>query len=273
MLKLFTHGGIFHADDVFAFVVLRMYFGEVTLTRGFDVPSDFEGIVFDIGNGKYDHHESADKKERRKDKGNIPYAAFGKIWRDYGPKMFSRFVVNTIDSQLCKPLDFCDNNGGTDTISLAVGAFNPIPGSGDSADTAFMDAAEFAQGILERAIRRAQATENQTTVVRSWYKAHMQCGGGPIMIMPEYLPFTKALQGTSVLFVVYPSNRGGYNAQVVGNPPEVLFPAEWGGKTGKELASIAGISNLAFCHAGRHLVSGKTERACISAACKAIENL
>lgn len=272
-MKLFTHGGIFHADDVFAFVVLRMYFGEVTLTRGFDVPDDFDGIVFDIGNGKYDHHEALDKKERRKDKGNIPYAAFGKIWRDFGPKMFSRFVVNTIDSQLCKPLDSCDNSGAPDTVSFAVGAFNPIPGSGNSADAAFMNAADFAQGILERAIKRAQATEGQLSIVQSWYKVHRQNGGGPIMVMPEYLPFAKALYGTEVFFVVYPSNRGGYNAQAVGNPPAALFPEEWGGKTGKELTSISGIPSLTFCHTGRHLVAGKTERACIHAACKAMEKL
>ena len=52
----FTHGGKFHADDVFSTALLRILRPDFTVTRGFSVPENFDGIVYDIGNGPFDHH-------------------------------------------------------------------------------------------------------------------------------------------------------------------------------------------------------------------------
>lgn len=49
----FTHGGKFHADDVFSSALLLYFNPEITITRGNKVPEDFKGIIFDIGRGKY----------------------------------------------------------------------------------------------------------------------------------------------------------------------------------------------------------------------------
>ena len=49
--KGFTHGGKFHADDVFATALLRILRPDFAVTRGFEVPEGFEGIVYDIGDG------------------------------------------------------------------------------------------------------------------------------------------------------------------------------------------------------------------------------
>lgn len=56
--KGFTHAGKFHADDVFATALLQLVRPDIQITRGFDVPEDFEGIVYDIGFGMFDHHQS-----------------------------------------------------------------------------------------------------------------------------------------------------------------------------------------------------------------------
>ena len=61
--KGFTHGGKFHADDVFATALLRILRPDFAVTRGFEVPEGFEGIVYDIGDGMFDHH-SADRALR-----------------------------------------------------------------------------------------------------------------------------------------------------------------------------------------------------------------
>ena len=45
----FTHGGKFHADDVFSSALLLYINPEISITRGNSVPDDFIGIVFDIG--------------------------------------------------------------------------------------------------------------------------------------------------------------------------------------------------------------------------------
>lgn len=67
-----THGGRFHADDVFSARLLKMVYPDIRIIRTFTVPDDFEGIVFDIGGGKYDHHQ---KDSDIRDNG-IPYVAF-----------------------------------------------------------------------------------------------------------------------------------------------------------------------------------------------------
>ncbi len=47
----FTHGGKFHADDVFSTALLQIVRPDIQITRGFTVPDDFEGIVYDVGGG------------------------------------------------------------------------------------------------------------------------------------------------------------------------------------------------------------------------------
>lgn len=76
----FTHGGKFHADDVFSSALLLYINPEIHITRGNKVPDDFEGIVFDIGRGSFDHHQ----KDSRIRENGVPYAAFGLLWEVLG---------------------------------------------------------------------------------------------------------------------------------------------------------------------------------------------
>ena len=55
--KAFTHGGKFHADDIFSSALLLYLNPEIQITRGNQVPEEYDGIVFDIGRGAYDHHQ------------------------------------------------------------------------------------------------------------------------------------------------------------------------------------------------------------------------
>ena len=84
-INLFTHGGIFHADEVFASVVLCSVFEKnySEIKRVFCVPDDISDsdIVYDIGGGKFDHHQREGNGVR--DNG-IPYASAGLIWKRYG---------------------------------------------------------------------------------------------------------------------------------------------------------------------------------------------
>ena len=75
-----THGGNFHADDVFSAALLKMVNPEIDIVRTFKIPDDFAGIAFDIGYGEYDHHQEAAAVREN----GIPYAAFGLLWREFG---------------------------------------------------------------------------------------------------------------------------------------------------------------------------------------------
>ena len=78
--QAFTHSGKFHADDVFSSALLLSVNPEITIHRGSQVPEDFKGIVFDIGRGKYDHHQ----RDSRIRENGVPYAAFGLLWEELG---------------------------------------------------------------------------------------------------------------------------------------------------------------------------------------------
>ena len=59
--KALTHAGIFHADDVFAAAVLELVFPDIIIERAKTVPDHYDGLIFDIGAGKYDHHQGEKK--------------------------------------------------------------------------------------------------------------------------------------------------------------------------------------------------------------------
>ena len=78
--NLITHGGVFHADDVMATVILEKVFGDVTVCRVLEVPEKLNSnvIVYDIGGGKWDHHQKGGNGARKNgSKIGVPYAAAG----------------------------------------------------------------------------------------------------------------------------------------------------------------------------------------------------
>ena len=98
-IKLVTHSGRFHADDVFATAVLTTLFDlqnkeyEIIRSRKED---DIESgdIVYDNGqkldpeNKVFDHHQDGGAGEREN---KVPYAAFGLIWKHYGQDLIKEF--------------------------------------------------------------------------------------------------------------------------------------------------------------------------------------
>ena len=105
--KAFTHGGKFHADDVFSSALLLYINPEIVISRGNKVPEDFDGIVFDIGRGRYDHHQ----KDSRVRENGVPYAAFGLLWEVLGKEILGEELAEKMDESFIQPLDINDNTG------------------------------------------------------------------------------------------------------------------------------------------------------------------
>ena len=95
----FTHSGKFHADDVFSSALLLYLNPEIRLTRGNKVPEDFDGIVFDIGRGRYDHHQ----KDSSIRENGIPYAAFGLLWEELGAEILGEDLAQKFDESFVEP--------------------------------------------------------------------------------------------------------------------------------------------------------------------------
>ena len=265
--RAFTHGGKFHADDVFSYALLRIVRPDIQLQRGFHVPEDFDGIVFDIGDGMFDHHAAGSPVRAI---GN-PYAAFGLLWQVLGPELVGQKSAEWLDERFIQNLDLNDCTGSENALADAIGSFNPVWDSQQQADACFMRAVEFAQVILENKIEEVRAVQRAQELVT---KAMQNVRDG-ILVLPQYVPWKSLLPADSnVLFVVYPSQRGGFAAQGVNDRQpkklKVPFPQAWAGMPEQELAGISGIEDLMFCHASRFLITCKTKSGALQACRKAI---
>jgi len=268
--KGITHGGKFHADDVFSTAVLRMLCPGFTVKRVLSVPEDTEGyIVYDIGGGEFDHH--GEEIKYRPD--GRRYASFGLIWERYGAYLTgSEEIKNSIDEDFIAAMDESDNGGEKEVVSTIISAFNPPWNSSDSSDDAFEEAVDTAVTILTKLIAHEAAAKEADAEVREALEA-MENG---IVILKRVAPWSKILVETDALFVIYPSMRGGYNVQGVPVSKEsrelkIAFPEKWCGLENERLVEASGIEGLKFCHRSGFLLAADTFEAALDAAEKAKE--
>lgn len=259
--KGFTHGGKFHADDVFATALLQILRPDIRVTRGFTVPDDFDGIVYDVGLGMFDHHQVP--RETRPN--GVPYAAFGLLWKVLGAGLVGENQARLIDENFIQPLDQNDNSGEPNSLADAIGFFNPAWDSRQDADACFFEAVAVAKTILERQLAAAQAVNRADEKVQAAYRASQD----GIVVLPCYLPWKNGLYRTDALFVVYPSQRGGWSAQCVTDrktkKPKLPFPPSWAGQPPEVIAAKSGLSGISFCHASRFLITADTKETALAA--------
>lgn len=251
----FTHSGKFHADDVFSSTLLLYLNPEITITRGNKVPEDFDGIVFDIGRGKYDHHQ----KDSRIRENGIPYAAFGLLWKDLGCEILGDELAEKFDEAFVQPLDNNDNTGEKNELASLIGSFNPSWDENGGTDEAFFRAVSVAGMILENKFARYLGNERADKRIEEVLETRDQTGDSRILVLPEFIPCQKRLSETEVAFVIFPSNRGGYCIQPQKKEYSLnykcSFPSEWLGLENEELQKETGLSSATFCHKGGFLMS------------------
>lgn len=259
----FTHSGKFHADDVFSAALLLYLNPEITIARGNIVPENYEGLVFDIGRGQYDHHQ---KDSRIRDNG-VPYAAFGLLWEKLGPEILGEELAQKFDESFVQPLDINDNTGEKNELATLIGNFNPGWDSKGSNDEAFFQAVSVAGMILENKFERYLGNERADRRVEEVLAEHTEAlasGETPaentnILVLPEFIPCQKRLSETNITFVIFPSNRGGYCIQPQKKEYSMnykcSFPAEWLGLENEELEQVTGLQSAGFCHKGGFLMT------------------
>ena len=262
----FTHGGKFHADDVFSAALLLYLNPEIQIERGNQVPENYEGIVFDIGRGAYDHHQ----KDSRVRENGIPYAAFGLLWEVLGAEILGEDLAIQFDEAFVQPLDQNDNTGEKNELATLIGNFNPTWDATGGTDEAFFQAVSVAGMILENKFQRYLGNERadkRVEEVLQEHEADLKTGRIPmeeekILILPEFVPCQKHLSETKIAFVIFPSNRGGYCIQPQKREYSMnykcSFPEEWLGLEKEELAEVTGLDSAGFCHKGGFLMTTGT---------------
>lgn len=288
--NVMTHGGVFHADEILATVILEKLLGEVRVYRGFKVPEGIgeNVIVYDIGYGKYDHHQPGGNGQR---KNGVPYAAAGLIWKDFGMEALKdtcnpEFIWKAIDKNLVQGIDAIDNGKMPNadypaqamTFSKMVSMRNPTWDSSKTPDEAFIEACDFARRELDILIKSEEAKARAQGIVDEAI-AKLE---GHIMVLERFVPWQEYIfssenpKAADILFVVFPSIRGGYNWQCVPDAPASFgqrksAPSEWNGKNDAELQEITGIKTATFCHPNGFIGGAETFEGAYALARLAVE--
>ena len=295
MTVVATHNGTFHADDCFAYAILRAALGdgiELVRTRDLEI-LDRADVVFDVGGscdpaeGRYDHH-MRDKPLRPNGE---PFSSAGLVWRDYGVRAVRALfptvsdteagrVAAMLDCGLIRDIDLMDNGAMTPTpghFSTVLEAFNPSFAEPDSdEDAAFAEAAHLAGRVLSRAVARALAAVLAEETVA---QAAAVTPDPRVVVLETRVPWEDAvfdLNLTQVLYVVRPAGKQWTVSAV---PPERTsfaqrhpLPAAWGGLRDDDLARLTGVADATFCHPARFVCGAKSRDGAVALARLAVEN-
>ena len=283
MIKIVTHSGSFHADDVFAIAAFQLLLGkeniEVIRTRDEDIIASADyvvdvGGVYDHDSKRYDHHQNGAPV---RDNG-IPYAGFGLMWKHYGEEICGSIgIAAYIDEQLCQPIDAGDN--GVSLYDLndfkvkpfelynLIGLFSPPWSSDESKDEQFFKAVDWARTVLARMIEKGEAAEKQHDLIKGVYES---ADDRRSLEFDVPVSMMSLVQYPDVEVIVSPDDpqsndnwvavcvRKGYDTF----ESRVSFPETWAGLRNEELAEISGIQDSVFCHKARFLfVAGSRESA------------
>lgn len=240
-----THSMKFHADDVFSAAFLQIINPNIIIKRVNKLPDNFDGFAFDIGLGRFDHHQASNEKR----KNGIPYASFGKLWQAFAPELYGMYVYQRIDKLLIEDLDLSDNTGVKNSLAIAIDSFNPLNGS--NGEQEFVSAVNFAKKVLKQLILKYQKYEVETEEVKKYYASSKD---KRIIILDTHLHYQDYLPNTEAIYVIYPNNRGGYAAQGVTVTPDTIelkrpFPKSW-------LTKLP--PYLRFCHNSGFLIASDT---------------
>lgn len=278
--KYITHSGTMHTDEVFATAFLDLYKKDVTIIRlpqieNKEIQDDV--LIFDIGRGKYDHHqEDAATREN-----GIKYSSFGLLFRDFGKEYLKQQnienideVFTTVDKELVEGIDAVDNGVFPEinapfkikTLDDIIKACNPSFGSNQDENEQFIKAVELAkiifQEVLYNTIGKVKAKKIVLEKLKHTTKDYLE--------LEEYIPYEETVlkneEGNHILFALYPSNRGGWGIKTIKKSVEdktdrLQFPESWAGLENKELEERTGIKDVIFCHTGRFLMTCKTKEA------------
>ncbi len=286
--KVVTHSGSFHADDIFAAATLSLYFKKNKIKFKIERTRDEKLIreadyVFDVGGvydpeiNRFDHHQIGGAGEREN---GIPYAAFGLVWKKFGPLLCegNEEVVQDIDRKLAQPIDAIDN-GISISKPLEYGGIYEygIHGIISAYQNTWKDAlneerryrhflklVSFFEDVLAHEIEHSK---NRIEILEIIEDAYQKAENKEIIVVPYHIGVGEMVQGLhkykEVLYVVARSNKN-WKVMAMRKDPSTFsnrksLPEAWAGKRGEELQKVTGVSDAVFCHNALWLVVAKTK--------------
>lgn len=292
-INLLTHSGTFHADDIFSTAFLTLYFKnkdkniKLNIKRSIKKEDiDKADIVYDIGriyNPKklrFDHHQNDPSLIR---KNSIPYAAFGLVFKHFGPeliniiskeknKKFIQGCFDTVEKKLIQHVDAIDNGKvtykqifeGVDVATIdnyfQMCKVNIKSENPKDIDKKFFELVKFAESVVENVVLYAIKTEKEKEVA---VKAYKKAKDKRVIICDRFYNFNFN-KFPEPLLIVYPDLRGNWSAKVVEKGEQLYdarfyFPESWRGLVDEDLDKVTGIEGGKFCHKTGFLAVNKTK--------------
>lgn len=245
-IRIATHSGSFHADDVFGVGVLAVLHPRHEIVRTRDVATiasaDFAvdvGGEWDAARGRFDHHQRgfAGQRPRADGKGE-GYASAGLVWNAFGERYVAHVarelgasldadavarVAQDVDSALVRYLDLVDTGAqmvapGMFGLSSQVALLNSswLEERGlDATGLARLQLERFheAMAIVQRLLQRLVARRIGQELAAGKVRAAERLLDGRVLVLREGgMPWTSVVvsEMPEVLLVLYPeSDEGG----------------------------------------------------------------
>jgi uncharacterized UPF0160 family protein len=279
-MRVATHSGSFHADEVFAVAALMLLgtVQQVARSRDREVLAAADvrvdvGFRDDPDGGDFDHHQRGFDRVREN---GVRLASFGLVWARYGAELCAGepAVAAVVDATLVQGIDAADSGQQLSesiiedihpmTVSGIIGGFNA---RWDEAFTPEEERARFdaavglARDILTREIASAASARRAVGIVQ----AAVTAAPDPRLVeLPVNAPWKRALVPATpaAQFVILPK-RNGYGLEAV--PRELGsfvnrkdLPASWAGLDGEDLVAVTGVPDAVFCHVKRFVAVARS---------------
>ncbi len=285
---LVVHDGIFHADDVGCFAVMRILIPELNLIRSRKIQNETpEFLIADVGGGRYDHHQTS-TKIREKD--GVKNCAQSLIWDDFGPFIIEKMAKLAVGSKendsacaqvyksLIRTIAMEDNGKAVNkqfhpfTISTVISGFNPTwleSNDADSAMNAFMQAADVFTTLFQHEVNRivsSMLAHDETAAAAK----EAEDKGSSIVVLKRFASWQGSVCASKTAkLVIYPALTGNYNVQTVPVQPgsfvsRIRIPESWCLAPNDPGAVV--IPGLKFAHPAGFLAGFADQESAIAAA-------
>jgi uncharacterized UPF0160 family protein len=295
-LKLVTHNGAFHADDIFSTAVLFLVLEksgkkfQVFRTRDEEIINKGDyvydiGGVYDPEKNKFDHHQKGGAGKREN---GIEYASIGLVWKKFGIELCGdQKIVDWLDKKIIAPIDANDNGieiveNKSDVspylIQHVFGSMRPTwKEDSINEDDVFLKCVDMAKVILTREIIQAKdAIEAECELLKIYNETEDK---RIIVLDKENYPFDYFFSRfPEPVFVVCKrkiNDTWGAKAvradlQTFKNRKE--FPEAWAGLRDADLQKVSGVSDAVFCHRALFLAVAGSKEGAIKLAQIALES-
>lgn len=282
-MRIITHNGRFHADEVFSCMVIQTIHPECTIVRSRSPEIIASGdYVVDVGGVhdertlRFDHHQfSTEDTEYGKSSAGLVWDTFGELYLAHVMSTVNASAIDTVNKlvvDFIRQIDAADigvaRSSNEYSISNVIANMNPYWDEARAPDIRFAEAIAVMRSMFEAYVLNVFAVARLDRIVS---QASQEDG---VFIFRRQVPWKRFLDSSlyrKCSFVVLPVPVDGvWIAKSIPKRGEygeaLLFPKRWAGRADVDLSTIASTSNLVRCSDDRRTVVALNKTAAIKAA-------